>query len=211
MDFLVPVAPSLLLASVVAYLLGALPLGDQISRRQGVDIFSVGTGLAGASNVRRCVDDVSGLLVLIGDLSKGALAILVGQLIGIEGPWLVVLALSVVAGHWKSVFTRFRGGDGLAPLGGVVLVMFPVFGPISIAVATVIALGGQRLPYPSLLSIVFGYGTLASLVMANDGDHVRALAIGGLCGLVLARALLGHRWRNSSLVVEDLEEMSRSR
>ena len=202
--------PCLLLASVMAYLLGALPLGDRISRRQGVDIFSVGTGLAGASNVRRCVDDVSGLLVLLGDVSKGALAILMGRLVGIEGPWLVLLALSVVVGHWKSVFTKFRGGDGLAPLGGVVLVMFPVFGPISLAVATVIAVGGQRLPYTSLLSIVFGYGTLASLVMANDGDHVRALGIGGLSGLVLARALLGHRWRNTSVAAEDLEEVGGS-
>lgn len=185
--------PSLPLASVVAYLLGALPLGDQISRRQGVDIFSVGTGLAGAANVRRCVGSVSGLLVLMGDMSKGAIAILVGQLVGIEGPWLLLLALSVVAGHWKPVFTRFRGGDGLAPLGGALIVMFPVFGPISIAVAIVIALGGQFLPYPSLLNMVFGYGTLASLVIIHDGDYVRALGMGGVTGLVLAHAMLGPR------------------
>ena len=188
--------PSLLLAILIAYLFGSLPVGDQISRRQGVDIFSVGTCLPGAANVRRCVGSVSGLLVLIGDLSKGALAILVGRLIGIEELWLVLLAFSVVVGHWKPAPTRFRGGDGLAPLGGAVVVMFPMFGSISIVVAMLVGLGAQRLPYPSLLSIVCGYGTLMSLAIYNDGSHVQALGIGGLSGLVLAHAMLNYRWRN---------------
>ena len=48
-------APTLLLAVLGAYMLGALPLADQISRHSGVDIFSVGSGLAGAGNVRKNV------------------------------------------------------------------------------------------------------------------------------------------------------------
>ena len=37
--------PNLLIAIVAGYLIGALPLAVRISRRQGVDIFAVGTGL----------------------------------------------------------------------------------------------------------------------------------------------------------------------
>ena len=205
-DFFVEV-PSLLLVAALAYLLGALPLAEQISRRNGVDIFSVGTGLAGASNVRRCVGRVPGLLVFIGDLGKGALAIIIGEVVGLEGPWLLVPAVAVVVGHWKSVFTGFRGGDGLTPLGGAVLAMFPVFGVLSIGVAMVIALGGQLLPYSSLLSIVFGYGTLVALVMAYDGDTALALGVGGVSSLVLAHALRGHRRRNSSAEPEEWDEL----
>ena len=41
--------------------------------------------------------------------------------------------------------------------------------------------------------MVFGYGTLASLVIIHDGDYVRALGMGGVTGLVLAHAMLGPR------------------
>lgn len=202
--------PSLLLVGALAYLLGALPLADQISRRNGVDIFSVGTGLAGASNVRRCVGRVPALFVFVGDLGKGSLAIIIGEYLGLEGPWMLAPAVAVVVGHWKSVFTGFRGGDGLTPLGGAIIAMFPVYGVISIAVALVIALGGQLLPYSSLLSVVFGYGTLVTLVLGYDrynGDEALALGMGGVSGFVLAHALLGHRRRNSPAEPEEWEDL----
>ena len=189
--------PSLLLAAAVAYLLGALPLADQVSRRHGVDIFSVGTGLAGASNVKRSVGRFSGLLVLIGDLGKGAAAVIFAGFVGVDGTWAVVAVIAVVVGHWKSVFTGFQGGDGLSPLGGAAMALFPVFGLVAVAVALVVALGGQLLPYTSLLSVVFGYLTLVALTIAFEGDTALALGIGGVSGLVLAHALLGHRRRNS--------------
>ena len=193
-EFFVSV-PTLVLSVLVAYLLGALPVADQICRRHGVDIFSTGTGLAGASNVRRSVGSVAALVVLVGDLGKGALAVLVADFLGVEGPWFLVPAAAVVFGHWKSVFTRFRGGDGLATLGGSTIVLFPTLGTISVAVAILIAFGGQRMPYSSLLSIVFGYATLVALSLAYDADTVLALGVSGLAGLVLAYALLGHRRR----------------
>ena len=54
-DLAIPDVWSLLLATAVGYLMGALPLADRLSRRSGVDIFRTGTGLAGATNVMRMV------------------------------------------------------------------------------------------------------------------------------------------------------------
>ena len=200
-EFFVAV-PALLLAVVAGYVLGALPLADQVSRLHGVDIFSAGTGLAGASNVRKSVGRVPGLAVLVGDLGKGALAVIIGKLLGVEAPWILLPAVAAVFGHWKSVFTGFRGGDGMATFGGAVLAMFPLFGVISVAVALLVSLGGQRLPYTSLLGIVFGYATLVGLNMAFDGDAVLALGVGGIAGLVLAYAILGHRRRRHASETE---------
>ena len=166
------------LAGLCAYFFGALPLADHVSRRNGVDIFSVGTGLAGASNVRRCVGKVPALLVCFGDFGKGALAIIISQFFGFDGVWLLVAAVAVA-------------------LGGAIVAMFPTEGMVSVAVAVIIALGGQKLPYSSLLSVVFGYGTLVTLVMINGGDTAQAFGAGILSGVVLSRALLGHRRRNS--------------
>ena len=190
-------APALLSAVLVGYLLGALPLAVLISRRLGVDIFSVGTGLPGASNVLRHVGKVPALFVLLGDMGKGAAAVVAAEALGIEGPWLLFAVAAAVAGHWKPIFTRFRGGDGLAILGGGTVALFPVFGVISVAVAMVVALGAQRLPFTSLLGTVMGYATLVALTMTYHGDTAIALTNVGLAGLVLAHAMLGHRRRRS--------------
>ncbi len=195
MDDVLAIAPELTLAILVAYVLGALPLADRISARLGVDIFSIGTGLAGASNVRRSVGRWPGLFVLIGDLAKGAAAVVIAEALGIEGPWVLLPVAGAVVGHWKSVFSRFRGGDGLVTLGGSALAMFPVFGIIAVAVAMLVALGGQKMPYSSLLSVAFGYASLVGISLFYDEQTTLAFGFGGVAALVMAYALNGHRRR----------------
>ena len=180
---------AMLPAIIIAYLLGAMPVAVLVSRRGGVDIFSVGTGLAGASNVGRHVGKIPGVAVGVFDLIKGVTALLAANLVGIDDVWIVLPAIAAILGHWKSVFTGFRGGDGLA------IGMFPFYGAIGVLVGVLVALGGQKMPYTSLLSVVFGYGTTAALVVNSNGDLRMALGLGGLSALVLARAAVGHRRR----------------
>ena len=184
--------PPLLLAAVGAYILGALPLADQLSRRQGVDIFSVGSGLAGASNVRRSVGTWPAAIVILGDLGKGAMAVLFASLVGIEGPWIVVPAAAAIVGHWYSVFSGFRGGDGLATLGGVIIVQFPVYGAIAVIVAALVSTQGQKMSYSSLAGVVLGYAVLVMATVAYEVEVVPVVGAGGLMTMVLARASLGH-------------------
>ena len=184
--------PTLLLAALGAYILGALPLADQLSRRYGVDIFSVGSGLAGASNVRMSVGRWPSVIVGIGDLGKGALAVLFAGLLGIEGPWFVVPAAAAIVGHWYSVFSGFRGGDGLATLGGVTIAQFSVFGAIAVIVALLVSTGRQKMSYSSLAGLVFGYAALVIATVAYEVDVVPVVGVGGLTAMVLTRASLGH-------------------
>ena len=208
-----------LLAVVIGYLLGSLPIAALLSRRAGVDIFEVGTGLPGASNVMRNVGRAPAVLVLLGDMAKGALAVVIAKYLGVDAPLVVLPAGAAVLGHWRSIFTRFRGGDGLATLGGAIVALFPIFGIIAIAVAMIVSLGGQKLPYTSLLGIVFGYATLALLNVAyegqsvdmmgivDEGDVVTALGLGGIAALVLAHALKGHRRRRGATEAEGIDDM----
>ena len=196
-------------AIIIAYVLGALPIAVLISRRAGVDIFDVGTGLAGASNVKRYVGKYRGLTVGVLDLVKGLASLIVGTFLGIDDAWIVLPALAAIMGHWNSVFTGFRGGDGLAILGGIMIGMFPEFGfgVIGVLVGVLVALGAQRLPYTSLLSVVLGYATVAALVANSNGDLRMALGLGGLSTLVLARAALGHlRRRDAGVDWNDLDD-----
>ena len=199
-------APTLLTAIVVGYLIGALPLAVRVSRRQGIDIFTVGTRLAGASNVLKRVGKVPAFLVLIGDLAKGVLAVIVARLLGLEGSWVLLPATAAIFGHWNSVFTGFRGGDGLATLGGVIIALFPLAGAVSVAIAGVISLGGQRIPYPSLLSVVIGYSTLATLNVINQDQLALSFGLGGVSAIVLAHAISGHLKRRRDGDWDELSE-----
>ncbi len=186
---------SLLLATVIAYTLGALPLADRLSRRRGVDIFAAGTGLAGSSNVMKSVGRISGSIVFLGDLAKGILAVVIAQALGVEGPWIVVPAAGAVVGHWNSVFTWLRGGDGLATLGGATLAVFGIAGFIGVAIAGIVAFGGQKMPYTSLMSVISGYVSIAIINAMNLGDMRTMFAMGTLAFIAFGHAVLGHARR----------------
>ena len=94
----------------------------------------------------------------------------------------------------------------MATLGGGIISLFGMAGVITLMVAMLIALGGQRMPYSSLMSIVFGYMTLVVLNVTYGGDTVLTLGVGGVTGLVLAHAILGHRRRQQTPEWDNLEE-----
>lgn len=189
----------LLLASLVSYIFGALPFAQTLSTRKGVDIFSTGTGLAGASNVFKNVGRGSALLVLVFDIAKGSLAVIVSAIMGVEGLLLFVPALLAVFGHWNSVFTRFKGGDGMAIGGGIAIGIFGITAVFAFIVVALVGLIAQRLPFSSLFSMVAGYGTLYALASANSDQKDMAIGFGAVALLILIHAVLGHRKRNRVL------------
>ena len=206
MDDFFPSAPWLLVAIAVGYMLGALPLAQHVSRRNGIDIFSTGTGLAGASNVLHNVGKWQAGFVLFGDIVKGALAVLISQILGVDGPWVLLPAAAAIAGHWSSVFSGFRGGDGLATLGGIVIALFSGYGIMCVAIGGMVALGGRKMPYTSLFSIVFAYGALATFSLRYYGDLGVTFGVGGLAAVVLAYALFGHHRRRRNEDWDDIAD-----
>jgi len=75
-----------------------------------------------------------GILVGAMDIAKGSAAVLIAKAIG-AGPTAQLLAgpLAIV-GHWFPIYTRFRGGKGLATAYGVLLGWMPVPTLISMSV-----------------------------------------------------------------------------
>ena len=203
-----------ILSTLIGYLLGSLPIAVWVSRRRNVDIFNVGTGLPGASNVRRQVGNVPGGQVLIGDIAKGAVAILAARQMQVSDAWLLLPCFAMVAGHWKSIFTGFRGGDGIAPLGGAIIALFPVYGFIAAVIAAIVTLGGQKLPYTSLMGTVVGVAALIWLSIFNPLGYVQdgqafqiAVGIGFIAAMVLIHASIGHHRRNSEDQWDELDDI----
>ena len=115
---------------VMAYLLGTA-LGSLIlGMFRGVDIRSMGSGNAGATNALRTQGKLFGFLVLIIDIAKGVLAVwwlpaAVLPGIGIDADlsraWLMMACgFAVIVGHVYPVWFDFRGGKGAATVVGVV-------------------------------------------------------------------------------------------
>ena len=206
-DFFTSSTSAFIFAVVGAYLLGALPLADQLSRRHGVDIFAVGSGLAGSSNVRRHVGKLPAMTVMIGDIAKGALAIMFASLLGVDGLWFFVPAAAAVFGHWHSVFSGFRGGDGVATLAGVAIAQFTGVGVVAVMVAMLVFSGGQRMPYSSLIGLVVGYSVLVMGTITNDVAFMPLVGIAGLTAMVLMRASIGHLHRRHAQAWDDDEAL----
>lgn len=201
----------IILSTLIAYLFGALPIAAWVSSRRGVDIFTVGTGLPGASNVRRSVGNVPGGVVLIGDMAKGLISIVAAKQMQVEGLWLILPCFAMIVGHWKSIFTGFRGGDGIAPLGGAMIALFPLNGFIAAVIASVVTLGGQKLPYTSLMGTVVGVAALIWLAAVRPAGIVHelqlAVGIGFIAAMVLIHASIGHRRRNASVEWDDIDDL----
>ena len=190
------VFPELALSILAAYLIGSIPIAAIVSRIRGVDIFSTGTGLAGAANVLRNVGYVEGLVVFTGDALKGILAIVVASWLGISGEAILIPALATLAGHWKPFLTKFRGGDGLSTLVGITIAVIPLFGLLAVvtggAVAGIANLAGR---HASVWGGIAGYGFLLVQAPFTQVDTTTALGIVALALAVMTHGIIGHRRR----------------
>src|SRR4051812_42073170 len=113
------------LAAIPAYLLGAFPTAILVARAGGHDVMAEGSGNPGASNVARLMGWKAGLLVMAGDLAKGAIAAGVGLAVAGRGA-AFVLGILAVLGHTYPVPRRFKGGKGVATAGGMLAVLYPL-------------------------------------------------------------------------------------
>lgn len=112
---------------IAGYLAGSVDFGVILPRLRGVDIYSKGSGNPGATNVLRSMGRKWAALVVLGDLSKGLLAAMAGDLIVDEATGFAA-GFAAVLGHCFPVWHRFRGGKGAATAGGMTLWMEPLAG-----------------------------------------------------------------------------------
>lgn len=113
------------LAALLSYALGGFPSAYVIGKLNGIDIFKVGSGNMGATNVLRALGFKWAALVWLMDTGKGVLAVLLvrGILGGDSTLNSVIAGIGAVVGHsWslpvRLITGRLRGGKGAATAGG---------------------------------------------------------------------------------------------
>ena len=120
--------PALVL--IAAYLLGSIPFGYLIVRaKEGADVRASGSGGTGATNVSRRAGKLSGVVTLLLDAAKGAMAVLLARWLLTEdfgiNWWVAGASIIAVLGHCFPVWLGFRGGKGVATGVGVFLSLYP--------------------------------------------------------------------------------------
>ncbi len=128
-------------AGAAGYLLGTFPTADLVAWRVthgALDLRRTGSGNPGTANAANLLGPRVGATVLVGDIGKGAVASAAGA--AIAGPiGAHIGGTAAVIGHCYPVWTRFRGGKGVAASVGQCLATFPAYFPIDVAVAVVTA------------------------------------------------------------------------
>jgi len=115
---------------LAGYLIGSISFAVLLARMRGVDIFSIGSGNPGATNVMRACGKPIGYACFLLDAFKGIAAVLLAAgLAGEAGEGAslagIVALLGAILGHSFSVFLRFRGGKGVATTVGGLFALLP--------------------------------------------------------------------------------------
>ncbi len=143
-----------LVAALIGYVLGSIPVGLWVCRMYGVDIRTVGSGRIGGTNAWRAAGLKAAIPTIIGDAVKGAVAVLLVR-------WLFFMlfpepgAMSVedavtrtdalnlslalagglaVIGHNWSFLNGFKGGAGGITAAATTLAISPLVGGITIII-----------------------------------------------------------------------------
>lgn len=148
---------------IIAYLLGAVNFATLISRARGGDVRRAGSGNPGTMNMLRVFGKGWGALTFILDCLKGVLCALLGRFIVGSAEWMFILGGIAVLGHVFPVYTRFKGGKGVATAIGMYLVADPIVAPIVLAALVLI-----------LLFLKYGFlGSLAAITALSVYSAVK--------------------------------------
>ena len=176
-------------ALLIGYFLGSINFAVLVAKYKGLDLFSLGSGNPGATNVKRTMGAFLGNTVFLLDFSKGYLAVFLAQSIlvleGLNYDLLGILGLlGAILGHSFSIFLKFRGGKGVATTMGGLLALMPWVLVLGL-VAWLIVFFSTRVV--AMASIVFAISLPISFYFLHDLPDVRWIFCIVLAILIVVR------------------------
>src|SRR3954462_3771931 len=168
---------TLVLTALASFLIGAIPFAKVAMIGTGIDITKVGSKNPGFNNVLRVSSKWRAAIALIGDISKGYIAILL--LSSGEPSW--ILGIAAVMGHCWSPFLRFNGGKGVATTVGVLLRLEPFITICCLPLYVIFRAVGKKAHWRQ-------EGAISSLITMT----VISVIVGGLSYVLLAIVAIRH-------------------
>ena len=188
------------IAVLLSYMIGALPVGAMVAATQKVDIAKHGSGKMGTTNVLRTVGRRAAGLVLLGDVLKGVIAVLIVKLLaplfitgdgrfelfGFSVSVLTIASLLATAGavlghvmslYLRVVYGKWHGGRGVATAIGALLVVNPVVILVAAAVGIPAILISRYVSLGSILGALAGSVAVILLVVLGQMDVLSLLFV----------------------------------
>ena len=166
--------PQVLLIIVISYLLGSFPTAYLVAKIRNINIFEVGRGNMGATNVIRAMGFAWGIVVWFLDSLKAVVAILIAVQIMPENRALatVIAAVCAIIGHNWSLFAALitgtiRGGKGAATAFGTLFMIVPFY-----VIAVMLVVGGFVIALTRYVSLavlfMFGLAIAWMIVLVSQ-------------------------------------------
>jgi glycerol-3-phosphate acyltransferase PlsY len=178
------------LSLLIAYLLGAIPVGFLLVKiAAGKDVRASGSRNIGATNVLRTTNRALGVATLILDIGKGFLAVWIAAQLTNDSPmWTSAAALAAIAGHAYPVFLGFKGGKAVATFIGAFLYVTPIPLLASVLVFIAVVAGTRHISAGSIIAV--GTFPLGVWLIAHPPHEV-------LIHSVIAAAFIVYRHRSN--------------
>ena len=173
-------------------MVGAVPFGYLVARLRGVNIFKVGSGNIGATNVFRSVGKGWGILTFALDVAKGLaptvlLPLLAARLdLGTSEVLPLCAGVASILGHNWSPYLGFRGGKGVATSAGVLLGLAPAAVGAGVAVWLVVTFTTRYVSLGSIAAAI-AVATSAWLLRGDEQSVLIPWALTGLAALTIFR------------------------
>ena len=155
---------------LLAYLLGAIPFSIIFGKIfKGIDVRDFGSGNPGGTNSLRFLGKKVGVLVIIGDVTKGAIIIILMKM-GVFGDvdnLFHPLAYGFVSalGHAFSIFIKFRGGKAVGTTVGAMSAFNPL---LSLLSAPFFFFALKATKYVSIGSTFYAIGIIIIALVVQD-------------------------------------------
>jgi glycerol-3-phosphate acyltransferase PlsY len=162
------------LVILLGYFFGSIPTAFLIGRLRNINIFEVGSGNMGATNISRSMGLGWGILTWFLDSAKGVVAILLSHLMMPDNIALAttLAAIAAVIGHnWSAIVAlitgTLRGGKGAATAFGTLLFIAPVQALVGVGVAIAIVVVTRFVSLGVL--VMFALATIWTLLLIASG------------------------------------------
>ena len=161
-----------ILCAVIGYAIGSVNSSILVGQLYGTDVRTHGSKNAALTNTLRVLGKKAALMVLVGDVLKGVIAVLIGLLLKrwsggstIGDLYGVIAGTFAVVGHNWPVYFGFKGGKGILTTATVIFMLDWLMGLIVLALFIILV---AIFKYVSLGSII---GAVAVPVVALILGH----------------------------------------
>ncbi len=180
------------------YLIGSLSPAAFLSKIKNKDLRECGTGNLGGTNALITFGKAAGALVMIFDIAKAFFAYKLAEYlfpkIALAG---MLTGASCVAGHIYPFYLKFKGGKGVAALGGMVLAYDPMmFLLLLVLCIAMMFITNHSVALPVTAAVLFPI--LCGITSKSIGNVLIAAAVGILI-IYKHRKIIGNVLRGDDM------------